>query len=785
MGAMASPPHWVPEDDVLLKNAMEAGASLEYLSKGAVEFSRRFTFTELKERWSSLLYDPVISVEASARMAEVERSSFPNQWRPKLEGGKEFAYSLGKRKAESIRKCYYAMRKRICNEPLDMLDINLLSGPGYSNFGDGNELSSADCRISNPVLNNLGIEGPDFDIRHQFFPESSGNSVAPSFCGQDLHLGGKDVPRNPSYPYEGNISLTEDCSGFNQSKGLPLCNLFEAEGLVNEGSACSEFGGLQFSSFGCSSPPPTWHTSQETPAAVMPIQIGEKDQQTSTEDYLAELSSALFDFADIDPPLSMNNDVKDALEKSYLDGLSSLLLDSPSQSELPIACQGEGTVATDEHLVDTNGVHNGRLNAEEAPSPPPVKGFGPEYRNGVICCTLNTEDSEIPSNDDVFLPFRCPSPTASSGTRWRLQVSSPVKESSSTPKAHGGALSMINGQKDTCAPPQMIGSSQSSDEGLRYPTEDHGIKFELPKSNIEHAALRNARNIECPNRLENVNANNVVGMVNIGSSEMEHGKNMDYKSVGPCHVKHEIGLGIPQSLQKNATNSRSGLGAKAGIPNNGSSNAVVSSQQTVVPKPFDQSLLSGQEELWSENEFDVPYFSDVEAMILDMDLSPDEFDMSTLPEVQQYQHEETKRTIIRLEQSADACTQRTIAGQGAFAVMYGRHSKYFIKKPEVLLGRSTDDIKVDIDLGREKDGGKISRRQAIMKMDMNGIFHLKNLGKTLIYVNGNQVESGESVNLTPRCLIELRELAFVFETNRRMVKQFVDSVGRGGLSGGS
>lgn len=30
---------------------------------------------------------------------------------------------------------------------------------------------------------------------------------------------------------------------------------------------------------------------------------------------------------------------------------------------------------------------------------------------------------------------------------------------------------------------------------------------------------------------------------------------------------------------------------------------------------------------------------------------------------------------------------------------------------QVLLGRATDDIKVDIDLGREKNGGKISRRQ--------------------------------------------------------------------------
>lgn len=562
-----------------------------------MQFSRQFTFQDLKDRWRALLYDPVVSVEASSRMAEVERLAPPNQWRPnKVDGVKEFTYSSGKRKAESIRKCYYAMRKRICSEPLDLMDINILS-----NFGDGNELSSADDRI-----NNLGIECPDFDIRHQFFPESTGNN---SFCGvqnhgPDLHLGGKDVPHNPSYPYQENIAVTDDCSGFNQSKELPV---LEAEGLVNEGSACSEFGGLPFSSF-----PPTWHASQ---AAGMPIHIGEKDQQQA---YLDRLSTTLFDLADTDVPLFMDNDEKDALEKSYLDGLSSLLLDSPIQSELPIACLGDATVATDEHLGDTNGVHNGSLNAQEEPSPLPVKGFGPEYRNGVICCSLNTEDIEIPSNDDVFLPFRCPSPTAPPVARWRshepgYQVSSPVKEFSSTSKAHGGALVMINDQKDSCAPPQMIGSSQPSDKNLRYPTGDHGVKFELPKSNIEHAALRNTRNIECPNRSENINANNfVVGMVNRGYLDIEHGKN---KSVGRCPDKHEIGLGIPQSLQKDATCSRSGLGAKAETPNNESLNAELSSQHTDIPKSIDQSLQSGQEELWSENEFDVPYFSDVEAMV--------------------------------------------------------------------------------------------------------------------------------------------------------------------------
>lgn len=48
-----------------------------------------------------------------------------------------------------------------------------------------------------------------------------------------------------------------------------------------------------------------------------------------------------------------------------------------------------------------------------------------------------------------------------------------------------------------------------------------------------------------------------------------------------------------------------------------------------------------------------------------------------------YQHEDAKRTIIRLEQSADSYRHRRIASHGAFAMLYGRHLKHYIKKPEV------------------------------------------------------------------------------------------------------
>lgn len=57
--------------------------------------------------------------------------------------------------------------------------------------------------------------------------------------------------------------------------------------------------------------------------------------------------------------------------------------------------------------------------------------------------------------------------------------------------------------------------------------------------------------------------------------------------------------------------------------------------------------------------------------------------MFCLCAVSKYQHDDTRRAIIRLEQGAHSYMQRAIASHGAYAILYGRHSKHYIKKPEV------------------------------------------------------------------------------------------------------
>ncbi|KAI3505748.1 hypothetical protein L1887_27961 [Cichorium endivia] len=65
---------------------------------------------------------------------------------------------------------------------------------------------------------------------------------------------------------------------------------------------------------------------------------------------------------------------------------------------------------------------------------------------------------------------------------------------------------------------------------------------------------------------------------------------------------------------------------------------------------------------------------------------------------------------------------------GNFAILQGSQLIYYIKKPEILMGRATEDVIVD------------------------------------------------STILTSSCLIEIRGMPFLFETNKESIKRYVDSV---------
>ncbi|KAM7250024.1 hypothetical protein ACFE04_021907 [Oxalis oulophora] len=193
--------------------------------------------------------------------------------------------------------------------------------------------------------------------------------------------------------------------------------------------------------------------------------------------------------------------------------------------------------------------------------------------------------------------------------------------------------------------------------------------------------------------------------------------------------------------------------------------------------PFDleESLISEE----SENG-DMPCFSDVEAMILEMDLCPEEPGSSISKEVNlKYRDESIRRSIIRLEQGAQSSMQRCLASKGAFAVFYGRHLKHYIKKTEVVIGRATDELDVDIDVRREGPAQRISRRQAVIKLGSDGSFTLTNLGKNSVYLNGMEVQTGHVAILNPSSLIEIKDFSFIFEISRKCVARYLSQIAEG------
>ncbi|KAG6704942.1 hypothetical protein I3842_07G157100 [Carya illinoinensis] len=872
MGALSPASSWNPEDDLLLKNAVEAGASLESLAKGAVQFSRRFTVRELQDRWHSLLFDPVISAEASTHMIAIERSAttLPSKFN-RFGNSKENKSIYGKRKVGSVRSCYYALRKRICNEPFNSMDLSFLVAPGNGNYiGNGDEILSGD-----PISDNFGLQGPNLDVMHPVFQQNlmDGGTIGSTAAAarafhpglqqpgeEDFHIGQDTIREETPHTFDKNINFTGNSSGaeeLGQPEQFPAHILFKSDDLGMEpsstidrtdndqGNICSDFEGNQvfnspmsecdasFHSLGFSSPLhglPLWRTVEGIAEPSMGVDpgLGEKNLHSgdgfelpdddkarnattsvydghldcelkaempcdnlkslaSAEGYLAELSNSLLDFTNEEELLFMDVDGKDVIDKSYFDGLSSLLLNSPSdagQDHTSSATEAETSVAQETYFKNPSIACLGELEdgmgsqcdvghivqdlgAQMLSSSLSLNSEFSDPSEGVICCMLNTEDPEIPCNDDFNPPNRF---SPSSGTFVAQQsfqeannpISSTVNDMSSSQRTREkGLVSMQKGGKKTgefhsCS--KMIGSHVSTGMGLKNPIGD-GVTFELSNSDYAHVASKGggSKQINSSSLSTDILRPTIPKEENAEVPPTKHlsDNQMDSFIKGP-YLCSDSFRGCTRA---NANRIKQELDAPAAIQDYQSTQTEAGALD--IAGPVENSPISDQEGLPIESDDEVPHYSDIEAMILDMDLDPEDQDLYSSEEVARYQHAKTKRAIVRLEQGAHSCMQRAIASHGAFAILYGRFSRHYIKKPEVLLGRATEDVTVDIDLGREGRINKISRRQAIIKMDKAGSFHLKNLGKCSISVNNKEVGPGQSLPLITSCLIEVRSHGFV------------------------
>ncbi|KDO71081.1 hypothetical protein CISIN_1g0045471mg, partial [Citrus sinensis] len=64
---------------------------------------------------------------------------------------------------------------------------------------------------------------------------------------------------------------------------------------------------------------------------------------------------------------------------------------------------------------------------------------------------------------------------------------------------------------------------------------------------------------------------------------------------------------------------------------------------------------------------------------------------------------------------------------------------------------------------------------ALIKMEQDGSFFLKNLGKSSMFLNGKEIATGQAGSLSSSSLIEIREMAFVFEINHKSVREYVEN----------
>lgn len=884
------PPPWIPEDDLLLKNAVEAGASLEALAKGAVQFSRRFTFQELQDRWHSLLYDPDIAAQASALMGELEggSSNLSSKFN-RSDKSKESKMVHEKRKVGSIRKQYYAMRKRIRSEFFSPADLEFLTGNG----GEFHEqVTLADVPpVGNSMLrdcmpNHFGLQETDFDIPHHAFPQTmtditatnavanvgdafqsegpdsladnqistiTRNSCSFGFPDDVSSLSVRDSLRyNETKPFqqsneckdishglEDNAVDFGKCSGVDEmdtSQPLSGRKLFVADHSEtrplstfdstnnNLQNVCSEFEGRQhfsspnsdgsasFHTMGFSPPLPSmplWKTMEDISAPAMPVNVSPDVKRQGAEDVselpdnddckrkgssgndvihsgpmltdkqngdgfinsnamsdgeFADLPDSLLDFSNEDGILFVDVDGKETLDKPCYDNtplLSStknvdegdapkvepktMIVSNTGLATAGGSCAGESEVITshvhtvcgDQQSVSHSGV--------KMPSTSALYSKFIERTDGNLHCTLNTEDPEIPCNDDIFLLIH-PTASFSSSAIAPITINAIDHVSYANEKDSGQGLKLMKKGEDPAQcfkPSMMVGPYMLPESGPDHAIVGCTVKSELPDTSC----------MSLPSR---------------------------HKAIGEptqCRSAHATpNSAVDEKLENDVTKIELGVVDTPGTFREFPLHAEAGSVEITLRESMVNPSTSDQEEPDSDN--DVPCFSDIEAMILEMDLGSYDQDLYFSRRVSQYQNEDSKRKIIRLEQCARSSLQRDMASQGALAILYGRHVKHFIRKTEVILGRSTDEADVDIDLGKGGRANKISRRQAIIKMEEDGSFFLKNLGKSSILVNGKAVGTEQSMGLGSSCLIEIRGMSFMFEMNHKSVRRYLDNIAK-------
>lgn len=104
------------------------------------------------------------------------------------------------------------------------------------------------------------------------------------------------------------------------------------------------------------------------------------------------------------------------------------------------------------------------------------------------------------------------------------------------------------------------------------------------------------------------------------------------------------------------------------------------------------------------------------------------------------------------------------------AVLRGRNMRYLMILKQITFGRCTKNSIVDVDLSLEGPAKRISRRQGMIELQVNGEFVIVNTGKRPFYVDSQPVlRNGNFTVIHNNSVVEIDGLRFVFLINLDLI----------------
>eukprot|EP00249_Psilotum_nudum_P011849 c23422_g1_i4 orf=796-3618(-) len=783
---------WTTEDDLLLKNAMEAGAAMEALAKGAIRFSRRFTVWEIKERWRALLYDPEISAQAACRIVKAESSAMNTARLTCLTKDKQLLSR--RRRLNCIRSHYYKKRKRVIAEKSSNTSLTYHD---VENLRISADRSSEEERAQLIAPSNApATGGPNSGML--YLTEHSEPNIEESTFTEMVSLlaaGGvgavvqalpsgapADSPEGSSsflgiVPKDDNVSnqmetINVSISG-QHNDAMPVLQTSHVDFALAVGEVVST-AALGNSVKNVQN---MVLDGAETKSDFDSIPI--KTLVSSIESHIAEQyhHCRIRDETFGESPHHDHHEHE--LERMHITASETGLQQLPNVTGSEE--RGRGKVVSEAELSESDFYSDAM---DDPISDDLALSYKPHNRTLLnMICVLNTEDTNIPSppfcSDEVIVSssFLLPpsSPLGQEVAENESKVSGGVEEPDNLDVVQPAYETVLPISEDNTNLLRMAGKCTGKTgqvvDGLTS-SDKHEAKqcpdFVCPNATLQdnelgQTVLKNLK--EAPAHFpEGIFVSRNCGVVPQGT----HDKTLLEGISRP--VDH---LSQLQPVTSDLKEDKLPMTMQvSGVCQ--SDKGIVSGDQAV-DIPSSMATLYGNEE-YLESDEEMARFSDVETMILDMDLDlGDDGSFSAQAESRRIYKQHCK-TLARLEQGANAALQRTLTRRGAIAILYGHQLRFFVTKNEVTLGRDTQDVCVDIDLGKEGRANKVSRRQANIKLKEDGLFYLKNLGRRALTVNNKSIGTGQCAILGSNCLIEVGGMRFIFNINRKLVKQRVDEM---------